>query len=80
MGRTGLGPSRFVFCGAGGGEAHVCVGPQPKFPPETRRFTSSLQLGPFSVTNTRPVVGWKARPNMFRCPYVKMKLSWLRLP
>ena len=66
--------------GAGGGVAHVFVGPQPKFAPAARRLISSLQFGPFSVTYTRPVFGWNARPNMFRCPYVKIRGSQSGFP
>src|SRR6267143_6907149 len=74
IGRMGLGPSRFVLFGGGGGVLHVFDGPQPKFRfgamRSGRRLTSSLQAGPFSVTYGWPVMGWNARPNMFRWPYV----------
>src|SRR6267143_5255724 len=74
IGSTGFGPSWFVLLGAGGGVEQVSLIPQPKFRSDAVRFgsrlTSSLQFGPFSVTYGRPVTGWKARPNMFRCPYV----------
>src|SRR2546428_5302739 len=77
IGKTGLGPSRFVSAG-GGRLPHEAVGPHPKFRSEAVRFgsklTSSLQFGPFSVTYTRPVNGWNASPNMFRWPYVYVKL------
>src|SRR3990172_11007471 len=70
IGSTGLGPSRFVLPGGGGGVEHVAVEPHPKFSPGERRLTSSLQFGPFSVTWAWSVEGWNARPNMFRWPYV----------
>ena len=74
IGRIGFGPSRFVFIGAGGGVAQFALGPHPKFRSAAvrfgRRLISSLQFGPFSVTYSRPVKGWYARPNMFRWPYV----------
>ena len=64
----GLGPSRFVFWGAGGGELHVSVGPQPWLLPRSTRFTSPLHSGLFSITQGSPVTGWnsKPKPNMWR--------------
>src|SRR5438093_7017098 len=64
----GLGPSRFVFWGAGGGELQVSVGPQPWLLPRSTRFTSPLHSGLFSITQGSPVTGWnsKPKPNMWR--------------
>jgi len=73
IGKRGLGPSRFVSAG-GGRLTHDAVGPRPKCRSGDARFgrrlISSLQVGPFSVTYTRLVIGWNASPNLFRWAYV----------
>src|SRR5437773_11438041 len=84
IGRTGFGPSWFVSFGGGGAPEQFALGPHPKFrraPARSgRRLISSLQFGPFSVTYGRCVTGWKARPNMFRCPYVYTRGFQLAFP
>ncbi len=64
----GLGPLLFVSRGEGR-LPHDCRGPQPKFrPPMGMWFTSSLQPGPFSVSQSSSVTGSKANPNELRIP------------
>src|SRR5438046_9997597 len=83
IGRTGFGPSWFVSFGGGGVLEQFALGPHPKFrraPARSgRRLISSLQFGPFSVTYGRCVTGWKARPNVFRCPEAERGESRLAL-
>src|SRR5262245_29082452 len=73
-GRSGDGPSRFVLTGAAGGVEHVHVGPHPSLAPSTIRFTSSLQVGPFWMSHSRPLSGSNARPIEFRIPYAQTRL------
>src|SRR5690242_15032104 len=73
-GRTGLGPSWFVFAGGWGGVEHVSWMPHPSLLPLMIRFSSSLHSGPFSVSHRFPVSGSKVNPYEFRRPYVQIRL------
>ncbi len=70
FGATGLAPFWLVLRGAVGGELHVADGPQPKLLSVNRgmRLISSLQSGPFSVSQRRPFCGSKVNPNELRMP------------
>ena len=57
-----------MFVSAGAAPLQFSLTPQPKFPPLTMRLISSLQLGPFSVSHSRPVLGSNVNPNELRCP------------
>src|SRR5215210_6103011 len=68
----GVGPLLLVLLGLLP-DAQSWFGPQPMLPPFTIRFSSSLQLGPFSVSHRRPVRGSKANPNELRIPKAQIR-------